>query len=59
MVTAGVRQGCILSPTIFLLVLDGMMMRMLGARKRGIQWGMRNRLEDLDFADDMPLSPKI
>jgi hypothetical protein len=40
------------SPTIFFLVLDGVMRKMLGARKRGIQWGMRDRLKDLDFADD-------
>jgi hypothetical protein len=26
-----------------------------GNRKKGIQWGMRDRLEDLDFADDICL----
>lgn len=54
-VTNGVRQGCILSPTIFLVVLDKVMRKMVGGRKRGIQWGLRDRLEDLDFADDICL----
>jgi hypothetical protein len=44
----GVRQGCILSPTLFLLILDRVMMR-------GIQWSMKERLEDLDYADDICL----
>jgi hypothetical protein len=44
----GVRQGCILSPTPFLLILDRVMKRMKGLRKRGIQWSMKERLEDLD-----------
>jgi hypothetical protein len=52
----GVRQGCILSPTLFLLILDRVMKRVKGLRKRGIQWGMKERLEDLDYADDICLS---
>jgi hypothetical protein len=48
-------QGCILSPIIFLLVLDNVMRKTLGNRKKGIQWGMKDRLEDLDFADDICL----
>jgi hypothetical protein len=51
----GVRQGCILSPTLFLLILDRIMKRMKGLRKRGIQWSMKERLEDLDYADDICL----
>jgi hypothetical protein len=31
------------------------MRKTLGNRKRGIQWGMKDRLEDLDFADDICL----
>ena len=51
----GVRQRCILSPTLFLLILDRVMRRMKGLRKRGIQWSMKERLEDLDYADDICL----
>jgi hypothetical protein len=54
-ITNGVRQGCKLSPIIFLLVLDNVMRKTLGNRKRGIEWGMKHRLEDLDFADDICL----
>jgi len=36
----GVRQGCILSPTHFLLILNRVMKRVKGLRKRGIQWSI-------------------
>jgi len=44
----GVRQGCILSPTLFLIILDRVMKRVKGLRRRGIQWSMKESLEDLD-----------
>jgi hypothetical protein len=34
----GVRQGCLLSPTIFLLVIDLIMQQAIAGRKTGIQW---------------------
>jgi len=49
----GVRQGCILSTTLFLLIL--VMKRVKGLRERGIQWSMKERLGDLDYADDICL----
>ena len=55
----GVRQGFILPPTLFLLILDKVMKRMKGLRKRGIQWSMKERLEDLDNVDDICVSPEI
>jgi hypothetical protein len=54
-ITNGVRQGCILSPIIFLLVLNNVTRNTLGNRKRVIEWGMKDRLEDLDFVDDICL----
>jgi len=51
----GVRQRCILSPTPFLLILDRFMKTVKCLRKRGIHWSMKERLEDLDYADDICL----
>jgi len=51
----GVRQGCILSPTLFLLILDSVMKRVKGLSKRGIHWSMKERLEEFDYADDICL----
>lgn len=55
-VASGVKQGCILSPLLFLLVLDWVMTRVNNSQ-RGIAWQhlSGSRLEDLDFADDICL----
>jgi hypothetical protein len=37
-VTTGVRRGCILSPTLCLLVLDNVMNKAVEGRKRRLQW---------------------
>jgi hypothetical protein len=47
-VNSEVRRGCILSPTLFLLVLDGVMKKVMEKRKRGIEWGLQDSLEDFD-----------
>ncbi|KAH9591941.1 hypothetical protein MS3_00001228 [Schistosoma haematobium] len=53
----GVRQGCLLSPFLLLLVIDWIMKTSTSEGKHGIQWTARMRLDDLDFADDLaPLS---
>ena len=53
-VTTGVWQGCLLSPVIFLLVIDWVLKKTMG-EPRGLQWTFTKRLEDLDFADDICL----
>ena len=49
------RQGCILSPIMFLIVIDAVMRNVTRDRRRGIRWGLVDRLEYLDFADDLCL----
>ncbi|VDP62525.1 unnamed protein product [Schistosoma curassoni] len=54
-VRTGVRQGCLLSPFLFLLVVDWIMRTSTSERKHGMQWTAQNQLDDLDFADDLAL----
>ncbi len=52
---SGVRQGCLLSAIIFLIVLDEVLRQSLDGRRRGILWRLTEHLEDLDYADDIVL----
>ena len=54
-IETGVRQGCLLSPFLFLLAIDWIMKTSTDNNKQGIQWNMWKHLEDLDFADDLAL----
>ena len=54
-VKTGVKQGCVLSPFLFLLGIDWIMKETTKAGKRGIRWTLTEVLEDLDFADDIVL----
>ena len=54
-VTTGVKQGCILSPFLFLLGIDWVMNSVINGKRRGIRWTLTSLLEDLDFADDIAL----
>ena len=51
----GVKQGCCMSGFFFLLVIDWVMRRTIEGRRTGIRWQFANKLEDLDFADDVGL----
>jgi hypothetical protein len=52
-VTSGVRQGCILSPFLFLIVIDYIMKKATKDSRTGLQWSLLEQLEHLDFADDV------
>ncbi|VDO56431.1 unnamed protein product [Schistosoma margrebowiei] len=54
-VRTGVRQGCLHSPFLFLLVVDWIMKTSTSEGKHRIQWTARNQLDDSDFADDLAL----
>ena len=54
-VKTGVKQGCVLSPFLFLLGIDWIMKETIKTGKRGIRWTLTEVLEDLDFADDIVL----
>ncbi|KAL9966528.1 hypothetical protein ACROYT_G024615 [Oculina patagonica] len=54
-VTTGLKQGCILSPFLFVLEIDWIIKQVTSNRRRGIRWTLTSILEDLDYADDIVL----
>ncbi|GFS01432.1 LINE-1 retrotransposable element ORF2 protein [Elysia marginata] len=54
-IKTGVRQGCLLTPFLFLLVVDYILRRSTEGKQTGTQCTLTSQLEDLDFADDIAL----
>ena len=50
----GVRQGCPLSPQLFIITLDEIMRR-VDAETRGLTWSLTDKLGSLEYADDIAL----
>ena len=51
----GVKQGCILSPFLFILGIDWVLRQVTSGVGRGIRWMLTSVLEDLDYVDDIVL----
>ena len=54
-VTTGVKQGCILSPFLFILGIDWVLRQVTSGVRKGIRWTLTSVLEDLDYANDIVL----
>ena len=54
-IQSGVKQGCVMSGFLFLLVVDWVMRRTTEDKPRGLKWNHDEFLEDLDYADDIVL----
>ena len=55
-IKSGVRQGCVTSGFLLLLAIDMVTRKVLEEGNTGFTWRFTEKLEDLDFADDLALS---
>ena len=54
-IETGVKQGCLLSGLLFLLVIDWLMKNTVSGVSTGVKWTDDETLEDLGYADDIAL----
>lgn len=54
-VATRVRKSCVLSPCVYLMIIDKVMKRATSAGRKSIGWGLIKRLEAQDFANDVCL----
>ena len=55
-IKTGVKQGCIMSGFLFLMMVDWVLRRTVRNGETGIRWKFTSKLDDLDFADDLVLT---
>ena len=53
-IRTGLRQGCVMSPSLFNIYMDAMMRKVTEGAAGGVMVG-QERVVDLDFADDVAL----
>ena len=58
-ILSGVKQGSILSPFLFVIVMDFVMKQAMNKAEFGFQWSLDQKLTDLDFADDIALLAEL
>ena len=54
-VTKGMKQGCILFPSLLMLAINWVLKQVASCGRRGIRWTLTSVLEDLDYVDDIVL----
>lgn len=58
LIHTGVKQGCVLSPVLFNIILDDILEKVTEEPK-GLRWTLNGFLENLDYADDICLNSHI